>query len=193
MAEGELHHFASLIALVRILLVGLLIGARPVDEHQVYTEVQQLRGVEEDRLGQGPLALQQEVHRPVTTVLVYVRRSADEDSLPHQLGAGELGERLQRPVGDQAGHHSLDSGIPLPACQQSRQRLVLSPAGARDRPAPRLGPGAGTRRLPPRRWCWRQRPPQSQTPGGLAPARSGTKDAATIPGVSRRRGRHGAS
>ena len=59
LAEAELP-VASLIDLVEILLVGLPVGARTIKEHDVHREVQQLRGVEEDRLGQILLALQSE-------------------------------------------------------------------------------------------------------------------------------------
>jgi len=57
------------------------------------------------------VGLDQQVHRPVRLVLIHARQPRDHDVLlADPFGCGELGGRVDRPVGDQREQHPLDVG-----------------------------------------------------------------------------------
>jgi len=81
-------------------LVALKIGRRGVEEQQVDLKVQEVSGLEVHLLREVVLDLQQPVHRPVARVLIHLVQPVDPRALTQPLARGELGERLERPVGD---------------------------------------------------------------------------------------------
>jgi hypothetical protein len=112
-------------------------------KQQVDLEVQQVRHRPVDRLGQLALHLQQPVHGPVAGVVVDRVEAREGDSFGHPAGGGQLGERLQGPVGDQGEDDPLDAGIEASPGEHGVHRLVdpeTSPQPVqRPRPAQRLG------------------------------------------------------
>ena len=102
----------------------LEVGRGRIEEQEVDLEVEEVSRRPVDRLGQGLLDREQEVHRPVAGILIEAIQAGDRHPLGHPPGRSQLRERLEGPVTDEGEQHPLGAGIQPPAGEQPPQGRV---------------------------------------------------------------------
>ena len=91
---------------------GFEVGRGGVEEQQIDLQIQQIGNREEHcflHLGAG-VGLHEEVHRPIRLILIHLFETCDRDIMRGPFGGGQLGGRVDRPVGDQREQHPLHIG-----------------------------------------------------------------------------------
>ena len=115
---------AVVVGLGLVGLVGLKVRRGRVEEQQVDLEVQEVRGLPVHAFAELLLDLQEPVHRAVARVIADTVKAVDPGALTHPARRGELGERLERPVGNQREQHPLGTRIQPAALQQATHDSV---------------------------------------------------------------------
>jgi hypothetical protein len=126
-----------------VFLVHLEIGRGGIEEQQIHFKVQGGRDLAEHLPLQGVPDLVQPVHRPVARVVGRGRQPVDMGLAAGPVRGGELGGRVQRPVGDQREQHPLRGRVAAGPAQHRGHGL------ADPQPLPQLvqqvGPPVGNR------------------------------------------------